>query len=57
MTENITVATADGGVKPGVEISVYPGVGHGFIGKGRANYDENADTESNRAALALIEAM
>jgi carboxymethylenebutenolidase len=45
------------GSKPGVEISVYPGVGHGFTGKGRASYDENADTNSNRAALALIEAM
>ncbi len=45
------------GAKPGVEITVYPGVGHGFTGKGRANYDDNADTTSNRAALALIEAM
>jgi carboxymethylenebutenolidase len=45
------------GSKPGVEISVYPGVGHGFTGKGRANYDDNADTESNRAAIALIETM
>ena len=45
------------GAKPGVEISVYPGIGHGFSGKDRVKYDENADTESNRAALALIEAM
>ena len=57
MTENITIATADGGAKPGVAISVYPGIGHGFTGKGRANHDENTDTESNRAALTLIEAM
>ncbi len=45
------------GDKPGVEISVYPGVGHGFTGKGRPSYDENANTESNRAAATLIAAM
>jgi carboxymethylenebutenolidase len=45
------------GAKPGVKISVYPGIGHGFTGKGRANYDENADSQSNRAALALMAAM
>ncbi|MDX1483825.1 MAG: dienelactone hydrolase family protein [Alphaproteobacteria bacterium] len=45
------------GDKPGVEIRIYPGVGHGFTGKGRANYDETADTESNAAAARLIEAM
>ncbi len=55
--EEIAATKAAIGAKPGVEIRVYPGVGHGFTGKGRANYDENADTESNRAAAALIEAM
>lgn len=45
------------GDRPGVKIQVYPGVGHGFTGKGRANYDETADTESFAAAIALIEAM
>lgn len=55
--EEIEAIKAALGDKPGVEIRVYPGVGHGFTGKGRANYDETADTESNRAAIALIEAM
>lgn len=50
-----TKAALDG--KPGVEITVYPEVAHGFTGKGRANYDENADKNSNRAAAALIAAM
>ena len=55
--DEIEATKAAIGAKPGVEIAVYPGVAHGFTGKGRANYDENADTESNRAAAALIEAM
>ncbi len=55
--DEIEATKAAIGAMPGVEISVYPGIGHGFTGKGRANYDENADTRSNRAALALIEAM
>jgi carboxymethylenebutenolidase len=55
--DEIAATKAAIGAKPGVEISVYAGVGHGFTGKGRANYDENADTNSNRAAAALIEAM
>lgn len=55
--EEIEAVKAAIGAKPGVEIRVYPGVGHGFTGKGRANYDETADTESNRAALALIQAL
>ena len=55
--DEINATKAAIGAKPGVEISVYPGVGHGFTGKGRANYNEFADTESNRAAAALIEAM
>lgn len=55
--EEIEAVKAAIGGKPGVEIRVYPGVGHGFTGKGRANYDETADTESNRAALALIQAV
>jgi carboxymethylenebutenolidase len=48
-------AALDG--KAGVEIRVYPGIGHGFTGKGRANYDATADTESNAAALRLLNAM
>ncbi len=55
--DEIAATKAAIGAKPGVEIRVYPGVGHGFTGKGRANYDEFADGESNRAAAALIEAM
>lgn len=55
--EEITATQAALDGKPGVEITVYPGVGHGFTGKGRANYDENADLNSNRAAAALIAAM
>jgi carboxymethylenebutenolidase len=54
--DEIEAVKAAIGAKPGVEIRVYPGVGHGFTGKGRANYDETADTESNAAALAMIEA-
>ncbi len=55
--DEIAATKAAIGAKPGVEIRVYPGVGHGFTGKGRANYDAFADGESNRAAAALIEAM
>ncbi|MCZ6741995.1 MAG: dienelactone hydrolase family protein [Alphaproteobacteria bacterium] len=55
--DEIAATKAAIGAKPGVEIRVYPGVAHGFTGKGRANYDAFADGESNRAAAALIEAM
>ena len=55
--DEIAATKAAIGAKPGVEIRVYPGIGHGFTGKGRANYDAFADGESNRAAAALIEAM
>ncbi len=55
--EEIEAVKAAIGAKPGVEIRVYPGVGHGFTGKGRANYNETADVESNRAALALIQSV
>lgn len=39
---------------PNVEICVYPGCVHGFTGKGRPAYDENADRSSTEAAAELI---
>ncbi len=40
-----------------VEIMVYPGVVHGFTGKGRPAYDANADQSSTAAAERMIRAL
>jgi carboxymethylenebutenolidase len=39
---------------PMADIRVYPGVVHGFTGKGRPAYDENADTSATWAAEQMI---
>ncbi len=42
---------------PLVEIEVYPGVAHGFTGKGRPAYDANADQSSTAAAERMIRSL
>jgi len=56
MTEVTATQKALAG-NPLVEIQVYPGVVHGFTGKGRPAYDANADAGSTAAASRIISAL